>query len=293
MVVEIKDLIEYYYRFSEIKLHKKGQQYMFDYNGDTYFFSPLYRTEREIYEIFRIVANNQEYDQIVENIYKHLVTVVYQKKYIMTKKSRVKKNVFMHLIDNHYININNLEIDHSNWVYLWEKKIDNIEYQMSHIENKYPLLNSSIDYYIGMAENAILYIKTSLGISQNINKKTISHIRFLDDNYNNPQNIVIDYKSRDIAEYLKYAFFKEKYSYDEINLLLNKIYLDEIAIRLIYGRLLFPTFYFDLYDKIINNQAGEKELLLVINKNVEYEDYLENIYNLLNSKKKIPKITWI
>ena len=266
---------------------------MFDYNGDTYFFSPLYRTEREIYEIFRIVANNQEYDQIVENIYKHLVTVVYQKKYILTKKSRVKKNVFMHLIDNHYININNLEIDHSNWVYLWEKKIDNIEYQMSHIENKYPLLNSSIDYYIGMAENAILYIKTSLGISQNINKKTISHIRFLDDNYNNPQNIVIDYKSRDIAEYLKYAFFKEKYSYDEINLLLNKIYLDEIAIRLIYGRLLFPTFYFDLYDKIINNQADEKEILRVINKNVEYEDYLENIYNLLNSKKKIPKITWI
>ena len=164
---------------------------------------------------------------------------------------------------------------------------------MSHIENKYPLLNSSIDYYIGMAENAILYIKTSLGISQNINKKTISHIRFLDDNYNNPQNIVIDYKSRDIAEYLKYAFFKEKYSYDEINLLLNKIYLDEIAIRLIYGRLLFPTFYFDLYDKIINNQADEKEILRVINKNVEYEDYLENIYNLLNSKKKIPKITWI
>ena len=80
---------------------------MFDYNGDTYFFSPLYRTEREIYEIFRIVANNQEYDQIVKNIYKHLVTVVYQKNYISTKKSRVKKNVFMHLIDNHYININN------------------------------------------------------------------------------------------------------------------------------------------------------------------------------------------
>lgn len=229
----------------------------------------------------------------MKNIYQQLITNIYDKKYILIKKSNITYNNLLDYYEKNYISINNPIIDHSNWVYLWSKKIDNIEYQLRHIENKFLILSSSVNYYIGIAENAILYVKESLeGIDFNPLKK-ISHIRILENEINNPQNIIIDYESRDIAEYLKYIFFNDSYSYDEIDKIFSKFNFDELSLKLIYGRLLFPTFYFDMYDKIVTNLQEEKKIINIINRSEEYEDYLENIYSLICRHKKIPKITWL
>lgn len=233
------------------------------------------------------------YDSIINNIFNEPVSLINNKKYILIKKNNhriLNKNEDFPL--QYITTINNSEIDHSNWVYLWSQKIDNIEYQLSHIENKYPLIGNSINYYIGMAENAISYVRKILNNGLN-NKKVISHIRYLNTNNNNPQNIIVDYESRDIAEYIKYAFFNESLSFETIKSIFNRLDLNDDTFELIYGRLFFPTYFFDAYDNIVNNLLDESKLTTIISKTEEYEDCIDSVYELISKYKKIPRISWV
>ena len=129
---------------------------------------------------------------------------------------------------------------------------------------------------------------------QNINNYlVISHERILNNYFNNPQNIIIDYRSRDIAEYLKYIFINDTYDYNNIEKFFKKIKLNKFLYQLIYARMLFPTFYFDAYDNIINNNISEMEIKKIIAKSSDYEDYVKNIYSIINSFVSIPEVSWI
>lgn len=194
---------------------------------------------------------------------------------------------------NKNINFNEYKsINKSNWIILWAKKIDYIEYQMFHIEGKYKSLQKSVNYYIGMCELAISYINDIGGQNEAIKEElVISHRRIKCDYFNNPLNIIIDYKSRDIAEYLKYLFVKNIYDYYKIKEMLLSLRLNNISCRLIYGRMFFITFYFDLYDNILNGESEEKEIDNITNRVEEYEDYIRNIYSILNEIYKIPEIS--
>lgn len=257
---------------------------------------PLYRNEMELMEIYRIIIDKDSYDQLVLNINNHLITNIYNKYYILIRRSKAQSEVkdFFNRKKNEfefYNQINNFNyINHSNWSELWSKKIDYIEYQVHHFENKYPLIEQSINYYIGMAENAISYVAM-------INKKdeflTISHIRILDKNFNNPQNIIIDFRSRDVSEYLKYRFLKNDYNYSEIENLLVGLNFNFSSFELLYGRLLYPSFYFDLYDEIIEGEVSEQKILELVSRASEYEDYVNNIYHIIYQIKKIPRVTWL
>ncbi len=250
----------------------------------------------ELMEIYRMTADKEYYDQLILNINNQFVTNIYNRYYILIKKASVKSDI-RDIISNQmrefdfYNQFSNLShINHSNWSELWSKKMDYIEYQVYHFENKYPIIEKSIHYYIGMAENAISYVSQ---INKREETLIVSHIRILDKNFNNPQNLIVDYKSRDISEYLKYKFVKKDYHYDEIENLLHNLNFDSSSFELLYGRLIYPNFYFDLYDEIIEGNIPEKEIIDLVSRTEEYEDYIINIYHIINQKKKIPKVTWL
>ena len=51
---------------------------------------------------------------------------------------------------------------------------------------------------------------------------------------------------------------------------------------MIYGRLFFVTFYFDIFDSVMNGNKENKLLLRnIINRADEYEDYINSIYDIL------------
>ena len=185
----------------------------------------------------------------------------------------------------------------TNWCELWSKKIDYIEYQVINTDNNKILINESIWYYIGMAENAISYINDTLSANTKNHNLYISHRRITPVFFNNPLNLLVDYRSRDIAEYLKYVFIEKKYDYIDIEKKLYSLNLDEFLCRLIYGRMFYITFYFDSFDISINNvnNINNNDNLMrdILNRVDEYEDYINNIYLILNKIKKIPKIDWI
>lgn len=247
----------------------------------------------EILEVNKLIKDKNEYNQIILNNFNKLISTIGNKKYILIKE--IKQKDIECMIRNKHIVIGKNILDHSNWELLWSKKIDNIEYQLRHVENKYKILAKSINYYIGMAENAIEYIKNIEKNNFIYVNKYISHIRIKSKNTNNPQNIIVDYISRDIAEYLKFLFFSNQYCTEKTEQTLKMNNLTIIELELIFGRMLFPTFYFDKYDKILNEKIEEKEIETIINQSDEYEEYLKDIYYIINTKmqKKIPSITWI
>ena len=62
---------------------------------------------------------------------------------------------------------------------------------------------------------------------------------------------------------------------------------------MLFSRMLFPSFYFDCYDRIINNQENQNILIDILKRVDEYEEYLKIIYIEINKVFKIPHLDWL
>ena len=173
--------------------------------------------------------------------------------------------------------------------------IDYYETQIGENSKKYPLIRESFDYFIGLAENAISYLtytkkETPKTIYDN---KVLSHNNLyhsLDD----PLNIIIDHKSRDLAEYIKLSFFdNNKNIFQELDNYFYYHKYSDYGIRVLFSRILYPSFYFKAYNDIIQGIAKEKELNNIINNIDKYEIYIYNIYIYLKKYSNLPPIEWL
>ena len=60
-----------------------------------------------------------------------------------------------------------------------------------------------------------------------------------------------------------------------------------------FVRLLFPTFYFDIYEDVILDEKNEKELLKIVTHIKEYERMIALTYQYLKSIIYLPEIEWL
>ncbi len=296
----MKNFLEYYYDFLNITVHEKDKYYYIDYNNNIYLFMPTIRNVNEINAIYLLSNNLIRYHKIILNKTKSPITILNNKPYVLLKLSNVQNDISKSDLLNDRVTLtrNNSILLRNDWVNLLEKKIDYIEYQRIHFNNKYELLDSTLDYYIGMAENAIAYIN-STNLSQKksyLDDLIICHRRIKDStrfSFYNPLDLIIDHPSREVSEYLKIIFLKDMYDINILNDIFTSLTLSEYGYRLLFGRMLYPSFYFDEYEKIINENSEEKEILKIIKRQKEYENYLNMIYKFINQKNKIPSIDWI
>ena len=182
----------------------------------------------------------------------------------------------------------------TNWGLLWSRKIDYLEKLVSENEKKYPFIVNSFNYFVGMAENAISYYN-SIIIPNNyrtfISHRSIPLNNSIQDVYN-PLNIIFDYIARDIGEYIKNSFFiNNKNIFNELNSIINNLSI--IDIKLIISRIMYPSFYFNLYEDILVYNNNEKILLNIINKLDSYEKYLSNIISYFSNYYNIDSILWL
>ena len=290
MVINVKDILNYYYQI--IISDDKINNGYFSYNNHLFC---LYKYQRRIEEIDSLVLLNNymlkrniHINRIIFNIENSALTFYDNNYYVLLLINYKYNGGYFKFIE-----INNNEFNmlkRNNWEYLWSRKIDYIEYQVKHLENSYPLLMESVNYYIGLAENAIQYFNLLKLDNSNL---YISHRRINEDILYNPVELIIDYKVRDLSEYLKKCFFNNKKSIYDIKKYLNNIELNNIDYILLYVRMLYPSFYFDIYEDIINNNLDEKEILKIINKTSLYEELLYELYLLIRKKVNIIGINWI
>ena len=304
----MKNVINYYYNLYPENIHQNNNMYYFYLLGDKYFFI-IYSRPREdigaIYELNRLLSrHNSLNSELLLNKEKNIITLVNNIPYLLLKV-HMNATAPISILDieemSKFVQTNR-EMDilkRDDWVKLWSEKIDYFEYQISQFGNNYPIIRESLSYFIGMAENAISYVKNAhLETAPNnldnlvVQNKRISHEYTLFDFYN-PMNVVIDHKSRNISEYIKYSFIYNKINFEEIYRYFENNYFSKYGIRLFFGRMLYPSFYFDLYEDVIEKRRDEKDLLVIIKKVNDYEDFLQDLFVFLSKKYDLPKVEWL
>lgn len=289
----MKNAIMFYYDFLEPSIYRWQQKIYIRNKKEKYLFQPIY-SEKEIMEIYNLVRNNTKYYEFVLNKFNNLITIYNGNKYVLLKINKEDRNYQEELFTKEYIPISKYNINRDDWYFLWTKKNDYFEYQINHIYGKYPLIDESIDYFLGMAETAISYLKYNhIKAENNTKDLTICHKRIIPEDFYNPVNLVIDTKERDIGEYLKYIFYNKEYNDQKILHIINSYSFSKDGYYRLYARLLYPSYYFDTYEGIINENIKEEKLRPIIERIDEYEIFLNKIYNIISKKMEIKKIDWL
>ncbi len=291
----MKNILQYNYNINIKEINKINDNYYFKHNQDSYIVAFYKRNDKEINNIYELnkdmLAHNIPVFEIVKTNTNSVIFQYKNNKYILMKYPYIKNRIITYndILKFNYFPKNLNDIDKSNWSNLWETKIDHYESISKEIKEKY--LNKSLNYYIGLAENGISYF------SNNFNgrlPKVISHIRIgiNTDLYEflNPLNLIIDYKERDLGEYLKSYVLNSKYSKETINQMISTKNNNRDSIIALICRILLPTYYFDEFDGIILNNKGNINNIIEKRKNIDHliKSIFEK-YSYLN----LPYINWI
>lgn len=302
----MKDTINYYYNLNPDRINKIFDYYYFYLNSELYYFVLYDRKiedDNSIYEFNREVLNkNIMVNEIISNKSGNVITYVNSVPYVLM---RVFININKPIVLSEVSYMSNVRVSYSNslmrsnWAVLWSNKIDYLEYHHEQNYQKYPILSDSFDYFVGMAENAISYIGYILN---NIKPEgsdigVISHDILIDDtiySLYNPLNIIIDHKARDLAEYIKLSFFRDNFSvFDELDEYFKHNYYSFYGISLVVARLLYPSFYFEMYDGVVSNRINEADVLKITSRTCEYEKYLGDVLSYLKKYYDIKEIEWL
>ncbi len=278
----MKNTINYYYNLNINTIHQKEKNYYFKVDNKNYLLLKCSNIEEldDIYRLNMYLSQILPVHRIVLNVNNEVITKINDSNYLLLELFSNNNKINL----NNIIELSNIRIPFSvdklkrnDWYNLWIKKIDYFEYQLSQIGKKYPLIRESFNYYIGLAENAIILVNN---IDFNNIPLGLSHRRITNMSFNlyNPLNIVIDARIRDVCEYFKFCFFNNIDISMELELFLsyNSFNIDEA--KLFLARMFFPTYYFDLYEKIIDNEIDESEIKKVIIKADNYEKILKQVY---------------
>lgn len=298
----MKNIIEFYYNIRIDEIHNKDDYYFFVLNKNHYIFKPYFDDIDKILDIYklnRLLSERTNIDNIILNRYGNPITKVNNSFYVLILSNN-RNNFTLADISNmaNVSDINNQPLDkleRNNWEILWANKIDYFEMQVHENAKKYPLIRESFDYFIGLSENAISYlVNTKREVSPTIyDMKVISH-NSLNNSLYDPSNIILDHKARDVAEYIKMSFFNNNLNiFKELEEYFHYNYYSIYGIRVLFARILYPSFYFDLYDGIISGKNDEKQLNMIIDKINDYEIYLYNVYLFLKRFYDIPMVDWL
>lgn len=183
------------------------------------------------------------------------------------------------------------DINIFNIIQYWEETIDSIEMELTEYNKEYPLLQQSIDYFIGLSENAIELLNHI-----NYSNNSLGHLINIDEynreNYSNPLNIIKTNKMYDISQYYKYHFYNNSINYDELYVILNNI-KDTSDLIFFYASMLFQENYFNCVKEIILNKKKEEDLYRYINNIKNYKELLKYIKSILHNISLINDIEWL
>ena len=273
----MKNAIRYYYGLEVNQLDFYESRYYFD----SYSLIPLQKSlDLSIYQLL------QQYRyplyEIVPNKDQEYITKIENQEYILVQTHEILPITFEVL---EYFQIPIYQEEILPWHELWMTKIDFYEKYRNNVASS--KLKNSFFYYEGLTENAISFYQEI----KKVMPLYIAHSRMSDDfDYWNPTNFIIDYKARDIAEFTKNSFFNGNLNLSD--LFLYRTGFQEQDYLLFYARMLFPSYYFDCFDKIIEGES-DSCLDLFLDRVEAYESLLQELYFSFSRQFFLPKIDWL
>lgn len=305
----MKETIKYYYNIEVEDLEELDGKYHFRSNQKDYFFVYYNRLPEELDDIITCSRNMKEKNidchDILLNRNGGVLTKVGEYDYILfSVKNLGEEYDILDIIEmNKKLVLNDIsgKIYRNNWSKLWSEKVDYFEYQIRELGLKKTSVSDTFSYYLGLAENAISYVTMTNKTLQRtaLDSVVLSHRRIfypnIKLNYLNPLSFVFDLEVRDIAEYLKALFFSDHNEEVTIELesFLKTSHLSIYGYQMFYARLLYPSYYFDVYEGIMNKDVPEDELVKIVEKANDYEQFLKEAYYQISKYARIEKIDWL
>lgn len=304
----MKDSIHFYYDLNVLEVLNWGPIYQFQINKDNFYFVPFKRTQNELNDLLiisrELKTKGIEAHDILFNKYGNVLTNISNQNYVLLHPlgdiyEEFDIRSILQFQEKLIINNDKRGMYHNSWASLWSSKIDYFEYQIHELGKGKPLILDTFSYYVGLGENAISYMNviTNKYSLSSFDRISLSHKRISYPNYKlnflNPLNFIIDLDVRDFAEYIKSAFFA---SGDALSILKELLRIKKFSIysyHLLYARLLYPTYYFDIYEKIMNNDEKEDALIPIIEKASDYEIFLRDAYYEISKYGPLERIEWL
>lgn len=294
----MKTKIKFFYDLSIEQISEHQNFFVIISQNKIYILKKLYDTDENFIAMYNFIKQQKDdYMEIVSNRENQPITEIEKNKYVLMliKNSQKNKDVDFDIIDSNYMN-DNLTSD------LWIKKVDYYKEQISNFGYGKSELLCSFNYFSGLAENAIQLVL--LAEKNNINgKKFITHKRIYYPNYYinyyDPTNLTIDYYVRDIAGYIKsYYFESEFHDIKKIRGILKQNIRTENDLLITYARVLYPTYYFDIFEDYIiseniENEAIKQKVNKIVIKSKEYLQYIRDVFKEYLDYNVIPKIEWL
>lgn len=305
----MKETLEYYYGLDIDFLEELDGKYHFKLDNQDYFFVFYNRSIDELKDIVNVcnemVLKGINVNKILINRNNSYLTKINEYDYILFAVSNINEeyDIFdmIKISDKLVLNNSKSSLYRNNWGTLWSEKVDYFEYQVRELAINKDVVKNSFSYYIGLAENAISYVNNTNFKYKNVldYRIVLSHRRVYFPNYKlnylNALSFIFDLEVRDIAEYLKSMFFNknEEYVLEELSSYLKVRRLSIYEYQMLFARLLYPTYYFDNYESVMNKNVDEEVLVKIIKRCNDYEIFLKKAYLEISRYAKIDKIDWI
>ena len=243
------------------------------------------------YEQFEVTLKYPFFGRFIQNKNKHILTKKQNDYYIMFEKTSF-------LIDKYKYNFSNYNsviwlffLDNTisfSWFDKWIFRFYYIENEYKSIKGKYLLLDDSINYYMGLLKLSISFVK------EYRDKKMLSfinHISLLEKDYFNPTNVIVDIMERDVGEYLKIIYFSGEYVNFDYDDFFSWCSVNGYNFNLIIGRVLYPNYYFELFDKMCSGVYEEDKLKKIISNCSDFCNYVNFLIDKASLFYSIKKIS--
>lgn len=274
----MENVINFYYGLNVIDYKNYDYYYLISTGDDEYLFNEIIDEDE--------IKNNINYLNGTDVLYHLLVLtkdnnmfIEYDNKKYGLFKVRGCNNYNIFSFSNMIVN------GKCNWGKLWSSRVDYYLEQMNEVVDV-PLVKYVMDYYISLAEIAISYFNNLVNyygdksfvfcLSHHIINSPLDSYSFF-----SPVNMCFDLCVRDVAEYIKFSFFDDCLTVDEILDLIDKVYLNDCLANFLLVRLIYPSYLFRVYDNYIENKIIDNKFYIYMNKSKEYEKLLSIIYNKL------------
>ena len=300
----MKNIINYFYNLNITELTNKDNIYSFYDNDELYYFY-IYNNNIKNINLTKDIDDSLKKDTLIHEIIinkdNSIITYYNNIPYILCKIN-ININKPITLGEINYLSSKvistNSKITYHSWQDLWSIKMDYLEKVINENGKKYPIIVDSFNYFVGMAENAISYCNNLSNKEVDNNSLVISHriININDTVYAiyDPVNIIIDHKARDIAEYIKCSFFSDNINiFKELNVYFKYNYYTKDDVVMLLARVLYPSFYFNMYEDIMINSKEEKIITNITSKLDKYELYLARVFKYFNNFYNLPVPEWL
>ena len=281
----MKEFIEYNYDLRCDDLAILNNLLYFKHLDKFYIISNFNRDEVEFEKVLNyLISNNLKFLKVVMNKKGSYISEFNGKKYVVMESDCENEIIDFPICIGGLINENNY------WNEIWENRVVQLEKHKSELS-----LNKDIfyilNYYIGLIEICIYNYNLLIRKYGQKNGLSIQHNRMefpmYSFSYYNPVNYLFDFEFRDFAEYLKMRFFYSDFSTDEAISVIDNYNFDNFSINMFFVRLIYPTYFLELYDMQNKNNVYSDLFYDLLKKSSQYENFILKLITAMSSKYEI------